>query len=94
MLITWLIQLLILCLAIIPFFISGLASVFNINPTVTTLPMGIDSVLVSGIGYLKFLFNIFPPFVPLYYAFLFIIGFKIAMKAVAMIPIVRGLLHK
>jgi len=63
-------------------------------PVVTKLPFSIDTLLSDGIGYILFLNTLFPPFGVALQGVLWIIGFKIALKVVAMIPIVRGLLHK
>lgn len=72
------------------------ALIIQIFPSmsVSTLPFGIDSILVQGMSYFKFLITVFPPFGVLWEALLLVIGFKILLKLIAMIPIVRGLLHK
>ena len=54
--------------------------------TVTVLPFGIDSILVQGVGYIYFLASVFPPISAVLTGFLFIIGFKILMKFVRLIP--------
>jgi len=81
-------------LGIIPFLFQIVGEIFNFSVVVEKLPLGIDAVLVQGVGYIRFLIGVFPPFGPLYAALLWVIGFKVLLKIVAMIPVVRGLLHK
>lgn len=63
-------------------------------PSVTVLPMGIDSYLVQGMGYLQFLISVFPPMGAIYNAFLFVLSFKLGIKLLAMIPFVNKILYK
>lgn len=63
-------------------------------PKVTELPMGLDAILIQGMGYLLFLFDFFPPLQTLYTAFLVVMSFKLALKVFAMLPIVRHLLFR
>jgi len=65
-----------------------------ILPTVTTLPFGIDPILSTGMGYIVFIISVFPPLGLLLNGFLFYYGFKLTLKFIAMIPILRGMLHK
>jgi len=71
--------------------VNALTAVF---PTVTQLPFGIDSVLSTGMGYVVFVGQVFPPVQSMLNGFLFYYTFKLGLKLVAMIPIIRGLLHK
>lgn len=72
-------------------FINGL-SLFL--PTVTTLPFGIDAVLVQGMGYFRFMVSVFPPLQVMMQGMLAVISFKLALKVIAMVPIAKGILHK
>lgn len=77
---------------------SVLVSIFNaltsFLPEVDVLPLGIDSILVQGVGYINFLKVVFPPIGTIYTGFLVIMGFKLTLKVIAMIPIIKGLLYK
>lgn len=71
----------------VPIIILGAFSILVVgSSTVTTLPFGIDSILVQGVGYIKFLATVFPPIDSVLNGFLYIIGFKILMKLVRLIP--------
>ncbi len=71
--------------------INALTSFF---PLVTTIPF-VDSYLVTGIGYIRFIGVYFPPLLVILQMFLYYIVFvKIPLKVIAMIPIMRGFLHK
>lgn len=63
-------------------------------PVITELPFGIDAVLVQGMGYFNFLRSVFPPFDALVEGILFVFWFKLTVKLIALIPIVRNILHK
>jgi len=71
--------------------LNGLASFL---PQVVVLPFGIDAVLVQGMGYLFYLMDVFPPIRSLWLGILFVLGFKLSLKLVAVIPIIKGLLYK
>ncbi len=75
-------------------FVTVLSGVLSFLPKVTTIPWGVDSVLVQGVGYFHFIGKVFPPIEIMLTGFFVVVGFKITLKLVAMIPIVRGLLHK
>jgi len=70
--------------------------IISVNPalSVDKLPFGIDDVMVQGMGYVHFLSTLFPPIGVMLSAVLFVIGFKIFLKIIAMIPIIRGILYK
>lgn len=71
----------------VPIIILGAFSTLVVgSSTVTTLPFGIDSILVQGVGYIKFLATVFPPIDSVLNGFLYIIGFKVLMKLVRLIP--------
>lgn len=72
-------------------FFNGLTSFF---PTVSLLPFGIDVILLSGVGYVRFIATVFPPLGSLLTAFLIYLGVIVTLKVVAMIPIIKGLLYK
>lgn len=74
--------------------LSVLNALASFLPKVFVLPFGIDSVLVQGMGYVHFLAGLIPPIGLMLDAFLFVIGFKLSLKLFAMIPILRGMLHK
>lgn len=63
-------------------------------PQVTALPLGLDAILIQGMGYLLFLFDFFPPFQALWNAFIIVMSFKIGLKMFAMIPVLRHMLFK
>lgn len=69
--------------------ISLLVVVFGWLPVVTSLPFGIDSFIVTGVGYVNFISTIFPPLGILYTAFLWVIGWKITLLVIRMIPVIR-----
>jgi len=83
---------------LIQLFLIAIISLVNaltwVLPTVTELPFGIDGILVTGMGYIVFLSTVFPPLGTMLTGFLVYYGFKLSLKLVAMIPIIRGLLHK
>jgi len=78
--------------------IISLISVLNaltfFLPTVTALPFGIDTILTTGMGYIVFIIGVFPPLGIMLNGLIFYYGFKLSLKLVAMIPILRGMLHK
>jgi hypothetical protein len=78
--------------------IGGLINIINFStawlPKVTQLPFGIDSILANGIGYINFIGSVFPPLSHMLIAFLFYYAFKFSLKFFAMIPVLRGMLHK
>lgn len=57
-------------------------------PKISTLPFGLDEILTQGFGYLQFIILLIPPIGAMYTAFLWVVGFKISMRLVLMIPIV------
>jgi hypothetical protein len=61
---------------------------FNFMPVVTELPYGIDAILVEGMGYLSFLMEVFPPLSTMLTGFIVVLGFKLGMMVVKMIPFV------
>lgn len=83
---------------LIQLLLISLISILNaltwVLPTVTTLPFGIDAILTTGMGYFVFIAAVFPPLAAIMSGFLFYFGFKLGLKLVAMLPIIRNLLHK
>lgn len=75
-------------------FVTILSGVLSFLPKVTTIPWGIDAVLVQGVGYFHFIGHVFPPLEIMLTGFFIVMGFKFTLKLIAMIPVVRGLLHK
>lgn len=73
--------------------LSLFGGLFSLFPVVHTLPL-VDSYLVSGVGYLRFLITVFPPLDVMLTAFLYYIGFKVVLKGIAMIPVIKGFLYK
>lgn len=71
-----------------------ITGVIGVLPAVEELPFGIDLLLIQGFGYLHYMSDVFPPINTLLDAILFVISFKLFLKLVAMVPLVRGLLHK
>jgi len=64
---------------------GGLASLL---PVVTTLPFGIDALLVTASGYAHFVFEVFPPLGIMFSGFMIILGFKMSMLIVRAVPVV------
>lgn len=65
-----------------------LSGILYIVPKVDTLPFGVDVHLVNGFGYIQFIMTFIPPIGLMVEAFLFVIGFKIALKLVMMVPFI------
>jgi hypothetical protein len=58
-------------------------------PDASFLPFGIDAVLVSGFGYVHYLALIFPP-ITIALAFMYwLIWWKLGIKLLSLIPIIR-----
>ena len=70
-----------------------LISIFPVL-SVKTLPLGMDAVLTQGVGYINFINVHFPPLGVLWEALLFVITFKLGLKLIAMIPVIRNILHR
>jgi hypothetical protein len=45
-------------------------------------------------GYVWFIVSVFPPLGIIIEGLMFVFGFKVALKLIAMIPIIKGLLYK
>ena len=80
-------------LGVVPFIIQSI-SFGHITATITQLPFGIDAILVQAMGYIWFIVSVFPPLGIIIEGLLFVFGFKLALKLIAMIPIIKGLLYK
>lgn len=78
-------------LSIPVFLLQGFNSIF---PDASVLPFGIDSIFVQGMGYIRFIMEVFPPLQSMYNGLVWYIGFILLLKVIAMIPILKGLLHK
>lgn len=74
--------------------IAILNGIANFLPVVDVLPFGIDAVLVQGMGYIIFLVDVFPPLQTIWVGLLSVLGFKLTLKLLAIVPILKGLLHK
>lgn len=61
---------------------------------VTVLPFGIDSILVQGMGYVRFISGVFPPIGSIIDGFLFILAFKMIMIFLRIIPLIGRLFRK
>lgn len=57
-------------------------------PTVETLPFGLDTILADGFGWFFYVAEVIPPLGSMYEAFIWVIGFKITMRLLLMIPFV------
>jgi hypothetical protein len=57
-------------------------------PHVEALPFGLDSLLSNGFSYFFYVVTVVPPLETLYNAFLWVVGFKITMRLLLMIPLV------
>jgi len=58
-------------------------------PVVTELPFGLDAILSTGMGYLYFIMQIFPPLAIVYQGFLTVMAFKVGMLFVRFVPVLR-----
>ena len=80
------------------FFLNIFITIFNFafswGGTITTLPFGIDAFLQTGMGYFYSLVAIIPPLGIILSGFLWVIGFKLLLKLLAMIPVIKGVLYK
>jgi len=74
---------------IVMLFLGTLNALTWFLPIVTELPFGLDGYLSTGMGYLYFIMQVFPPFAILYQGFLAVIAFKVAMFFVRFIPVLR-----
>lgn len=70
--------------------LNAITSTFGV---VTALPF-VDEYLVTGMGYINFLSTVFPPIGLMLQVFLWYILFKLSLKLIAMIPIIKGFLYK
>lgn len=81
---------------ILTIILNTLATIFenilNFLPNATILPFGSDEILVTGMGYIRFITTFFPPLATLITAFLIYIAFILALKIFRMIPIIRHVL--
>lgn len=78
-------------LFILNFFNSILLWLVTVLPSANSLPFGIDSVMVSGIGYLRFFIIHFPPLGTVLTAFLIYVSFIISIKVIQLIPVLRNI---
>lgn len=69
-------------------------ALFSWGGAVSTLPMGVDALMVQGMSYFHLFIGFFPPLGIMLTAFLWFVAWKLLLKLVAMIPILRGVLHK
>jgi len=70
----------------LPLFIIGAMLIWV--PRVETLPFGLDEILTAGFSYFAYIITVIPPLETMYNAFLWVIGFKLVMKLILMIPVV------
>lgn len=73
-------------LAFLQIIVATLKIIFSILPNVDVLPFGIDSILVQGVGYVHYVASIFPPIQSILSGFLYVVGFKIVLKVIRLIP--------
>jgi len=59
--------------------IYALSLVFAVFPTVEELPWGVDTVFSDGMGYYRYLMDIFPPLSTVLSAVLIYLGYKLAI---------------
>ena len=75
-----------LILAILNLIVAFPTVLLSLFPHITALPWGLDSMLVSGVGYIHYLANIIPPLGILLTAFSEFMVFYIAMRFIRLIP--------
>jgi len=75
-------------------FISILHALTFWVPSVTSLPFGIDDVLVQGFGYAWYLAIYFPPIALGIDFLIWLLKWKIGLKLFSMIPLIRNVLYK
>jgi len=80
--------------AIIGLIVSFFNVLSAVLPNVSVLPFGIDPILVQGAGYLHYIMDIFPPLQAIFNGLLWIIGFKLTMMFIRIIPVIRHLFTK
>jgi hypothetical protein len=73
-------------LALIQLIVATLSILLSVLPQVTQLPWGLDSLLVSGAGYIHYMMTILPPLAILFNAFMAFMVFKLVMLVVRLIP--------
>jgi len=66
---------------------------FSVFPEVTSLPFNLDVYLANGFGYINFLAGVFPPLAIMLTGFLWILGWKLAMVIVRMVPFLNKLIR-
>jgi len=64
---------------IVYFWGNVLNSMFSFLPVVDTLPLGMDSVLSTAVGYFRGLMSIFPPLEVVFTAFLIYVSFRVSL---------------
>jgi len=62
-------------------------------PQATVLPFGIDELLVQGFGYIFFIFTVIPTLEIFWKALVFVLIWKLSIKFIGMLPIIRHVLH-
>jgi len=66
-----------------------IVSLAGMIPQVTELPFGIDEVLTTGVGYVKYLGVVIPPIAIMYGGFQVILNFKVVMLVLRLFRIIR-----
>jgi len=64
---------------VLTFILTIVSFIFAPFPTISELPWGIDSVMVSGVSGFKYLAELYPPFSTVLTAFLVYIGFRVGI---------------
>jgi len=90
MIVTYILTMFVVVIGAIPALLIDIFPQLNAN----VLPFGIDAILVQGMGYIYFLVGIIPPLELMLQAFIYVIMWKLALKLIAMLPIIRGILHR
>lgn len=62
-------------------------------PVVTTLPFGIDTILVTGFANFLYVADLIPPLMLMYQAFIWVMLWKIALKLFTLLPWVGRLIN-
>jgi len=70
------------------FIVWILGVMFSWLPAVTTLPLGIDPYLVQGVSGVRWIATFFPPMVILINGFMWVLGWKMFLIFVRVIPII------
>lgn len=78
---------------ILTFLLQTIGQIIDWIPKATTLPFGVDSYFVSGMGMVRYVAEYVPPIGTLLTAFGVYVSFILLVKLIKLIPIVRNILN-